>query len=265
MKTLLFLIFAQLTLLSLVASCGKTLLENSPIEGNSFLNATPAHYFQITQKVVIEVYYEPGAAPFTEERIGGLPYWNILEDNLSALFQYRSTKPLITVPKNIQQMTQIPSQNKIWWTPEDVLALNSAYKQGNTTLSEAHFYIYFLQGNSKNSNNVIAFNINGTPVIAVFKNVITQTGGPIVQRYVEQSTLVHEMGHALGLVNNGIPMKIPHQDVDHGSHTKNANCVMHWQNEGLSDLMNYVQKYISTNSTVMWGPEVLADAQAFSK
>jgi hypothetical protein len=40
---------------------------------------------------------------------------------------------------------------------------------------------------------------------------------------------------------------------------------MYWQNEGLTDLKTFVQKLIDNNSTVMWGPEVLADAQAFSK
>jgi len=265
MKMIGFLLFAQISLLALLVSCGKVILESPAPDGASFLNATPTHYFQITQRVVVEVFYEAGAEPFTGTTVNGMPYWNILEDNLKALFQYRSTKPSLVIPKLITEMTAIPSQNKTTWTPEEILALNTTYKKGNSTESEAHFYIYFLKGNAKDSNNIIAFSINGTPVIGVFKNVITSSGGPLVQKYVEQSTLVHEMGHALGLVNNGIPMKNPHQDVDHGSHTTNTNCVMYWQNEGMTNLISFVQKFISTNSTVMWGPEVLLDVQNFSK
>jgi len=258
MKTIGFLLFAQLSLLGLVVSCGKTILDTPSVEGSSFLNVTPTHYFQVTQRIVVEVYYEAGAEPFT-----GL--WNILEDNLNAIFQYRTTKPVLIIPKVIPDMTLIPEQGKSTWTPEEVLNLNASFKKGRSTESEAHFYIYFLKGNAKDSNSVIAFSIKGTPVIGVFKDVIKNSGGPIVQNYVEQSTLVHEMGHGLGLVNDGIPMKTPHLDLNHGSHTTNTNCVMYWQNEGLSHLMTYVQKYITSNSKVMWGAEVLSDAQAFSK
>ncbi|HEY1079471.1 MAG TPA: hypothetical protein VGE46_05215, partial [Bdellovibrio sp.] len=88
--------------------------------------------------------------------------------------------------------------------------------------------------------------------------------GPI-PKYVEQSTLVHEMGHALGFVNNGVTLASAHQDTAHGAHTTNPNCVMYWQNEGASDLASFVQNFITNNTTVMWGAEVLQDARNFSQ
>ena len=99
----------------------------------------------------------------------------------------------------------------------------------------------------------------------MFKDVIKATGGNFVQRYVEQSTLVHEMGHALGFVNNGIPMASPHQDTEHGAHTTNSNCVMYYLNEGASDMASFVGRFITGGDINMWGPEVLSDAEAFSK
>lgn len=253
----------------LLSSCGKTQLD-TPSDlttqiFNSFTNSKPNLYFQSSQNITVEVYYEPGAEPFTGTTKFGKPYWGILEDNLKALFQYRTMAPLISVPKELNAMTAMPAQNKTTWTADDVLHLNAKFKQASPTGSEARFYIYFLNGNASESANVIAFSVNGTPVIGVFKNVITRNGGPVVQKYVEQSTIIHELGHAIGLVNNGIPMKTPHQDEAHGNHTKNSDCVMYWQNEGSADLMNFVSKIMLTGSNVMWGTEVLEDVRLFSK
>jgi len=51
--------------------------------------------------------------------------------------------------------------------------------------------------------------------------------GPVIERAV----LVHELGHNLGLVNNGVPMQTPHQDTANGAHDANTGCVMHFSVE----------------------------------
>jgi predicted Zn-dependent protease len=254
----------------LITSCGKNPFEKTVTDAatqtlNSFAHVGAKSYFAQAASVTLEVYYEPGAAPFVGTTKFGKPYWGILEDNLKAIFQYRLSKPTLTVPKDLNGMTQLASQNKTSWTIDDVLNLYEKNHQQNSTETNARFYIYFVNGYSSDSNSVIAFSINGTPIIAVFKNVITSSGGEVVQKYVEQSTIVHELGHALGLVNNGIPMLNAHQDTAHGNHTNNSDCVMYWQNEGKSDLMNFIIKYMSTGNNVMWGPEVLDDVRNFSK
>ncbi|MEN0059089.1 MAG: hypothetical protein AAGB31_09655, partial [Bdellovibrio sp.] len=115
---------------------------------------------------------------------------------------------------------------------------------------------------------VIGVSLTGTPIIAIFKDVVQSTSGNpngAVPKFVEQSTMVHEMGHALGFVNNGVPMVTSHQDTAHGAHTTNSNCVMYWLNEGTSDLTQFVLHYINSGNTVMWGSQVLQDAQAYSQ
>lgn len=261
-KTLKFLVFVALITLF---GCGKTSMDQTRGMSASYLSSTATNYFSTSKKIVLEVYYEPGAEPFVGSTVSGMPYWKILEDNLNAIFKYRSSIPIIIVPKAIADMTAIPAQNKSKWTPDDIVNLHSTYKQSTPSDTEALFYIYFVKGVAAESTSVIAESINGTPVIGVFKDVITTTGGPIVQRYVEQSTLVHEMGHALGFVNNGVPMKTPHQDTAHGAHSTNSNCVMYWMNEGKTDMIGFVARFITTGETVMWGPEIIEDAKAFSK
>ena len=48
----------------------------------------------------------------------------------------------------------------------------------------------------------------------------------------EASILTHEMGHLLGLVDNGLPMVTPHRDPDHGRHDADDGCVMYWAYDG---------------------------------
>lgn len=243
--------------------------ENS---GTSFPNSTPANYFKSTERIIVEVYYEPGAEPYTGSTLSGLNYWQILEDNLGSIFQYRSSAPVIVVPHAISEMTAIPSQSKTEWLGTEILNLSSQHRQADPTATEAHFYLYFLKGyystGSGPNTSVIGVSLSGTPIIAIFKEVIQNAGfnpNGAVPKYVEQSTMVHEMGHALGFVNNGVPMVSNHQDSAHGAHTTNSNCVMYWANEGASDLSSFVQSYITSGSTLMWGPEVLQDAQNFSR
>lgn len=47
----------------------------------------------------------------------------------------------------------------------------------------------------------------------------------------------HELGHVIGLVNNGVSMKTPHQDEAHGAHDTSTECIMYWAYEtpGLLD------------------------------
>lgn len=45
---------------------------------------------------------------------------------------------------------------------------------------------------------------------------------------LERATLLHEVGHTIGLVNAGLPMQRPHEDADHAGHSSNARSVMYW-------------------------------------
>jgi hypothetical protein len=233
---------------------------------------TNAHYyFQQIQALNMEVYYEPTAQPYTGNTVQGRPYWGIVKENLIAIFQYRSQPPAVNVPTTLAQMTQIPAQNKSAWTNEDILALAETYRQQLPDDANGRFYIYFVRGyyndGSGPNQGVIGVHINTTPIVMIFKDVIENSGqnpnGPAA-KFMEQSTLVHELGHALGFVNLDVPMVTPHEDLNHPGHTTNSNCVMYWLNEGTSDLAQFVQQYLVSNSVVMWGPEVKADAQAVS-
>lgn len=74
-----------------------------------------------------------------------------------------------------------------------------------------------------NNSNTLGLHLTGYPFAFVFKDIILKTGGDSTsQKYVEQATIVHEIGHTIDLVNSGIPMHNDHEDLNYPHHTTNS-------------------------------------------
>lgn len=235
---------------------------------------TSQNYFKSASQLTIQVAYETGAEPYTDNvpLLGGLSLWWILEENLTSLFLGRANAPVITVPKTLPEFTELPAQGKSSWTLTDIMNLAKAHRTEISSTNHSYFWIVFLNGNFNDGANVqsgtIGLSIQGTTVLAIFKDVVKSTGNgeaAVVPKYVEQSTLVHEMGHALGLVNKGLPMIDPHEDSNHPGHCNDPDCVMYWLNEGTSDMVAFVRAMIqaASPSPVMYGAKCLKDSREF--
>lgn len=252
MKTM--IVFFLLVLIG----CGKETKKKSSVEKQ---DVSPLFK---SSRLVIKVYYEEGSEPYTDKLLG-MDLWTMFQVNVEALVQGRNIA--VNVPKSLAEMIKLTPQNKTTWSGEEIISLSETYKptiENNTT----HFQIFFVGGRSKDSPNVIGFHLSHTRVIAIFKEVINSSGtGQLgfVPRYVEQATLIHEMGHAMGLVNNGVPMTSDHQDSQHGAHCTNENCVMYYQNEGLSSLINYAKNSYAKGSTIMFDNLCLEDTKNYQK
>jgi hypothetical protein len=218
--------------------------------------------FYKASEIRVKVFYEIGAEPYISDS-HYVKYWTILEQNLTALFTGRPTEPQITVPKTLNEMTSMPASGHLKWTTSEVIQLS----QKMHPQPDESFKIFFLNGRASDGDGIIGFHINGTKIIAIFKDVIRSTGNnePMqsVPKYVEQATLVHEMGHALGLVNNGVPMQENHHDSAHGAHCTNRKCVMYWANEGASSLAQFAREVALTGSIVMFGDKCLKDTRSY--
>lgn len=55
---------------------------------------------------------------------------------------------------------------------------------------------------------------------------------------LESTVIQHEVGHLLGLVNNGTPLQTSHQDAANGAHCEVDGCLMFWQAETGEGLLN---------------------------
>lgn len=273
---------------ALASACGKK-NDSHDVTAETFGHSPydlPSSFFSnAVNQFVVEVDYEvgptptppaaatAGATPYVGTTQSGISYWSILEDNLKKATSQKTPVPTVIVPKALSEMRAIPFQNKQTWTPTEIYHLAESIRTQRSTPNQGAFFILFLAGYLDDENNpgtpntnVIGVSLSGTTIIAIFKPVVRSSGNPagLVPIYVEQSTMVHEIGHSLGLVNNGLPMATSHQDSSHGAHCTNPNCVMYWENEGIANLKSFLQQVMQPGgSTTLFGTECLDDLQNY--
>lgn len=228
-------------------------------------------FYQQMKTIQVEVAYEEGAEPFMSRFNANDDLWALTRNNLEALFSGRPEPIEVNTPLSLNEMTSIPNQNKDSYTLQDIVDYSKNLRVGTNTQTDGNIFILFLDGfyqeDDTNRTNVLGVNIVGTTITAIFKPVVTSSGGTLLSpnqhRLVEQTTIIHELGHALGLVNNGVQLTSQHHDADHGAHCTNTDCVMYFQNEGSGAMANFVQSYLGTGTTILFGPECIADCEAY--
>lgn len=212
----------------------------------------------------VHVFYEAGADPYTGYI--GVTFnqtWDITQQSFHALFQNHVGR-FVTVPTAIGQMTQVPDQMRAKWDAASLIALGNRYAPKMLESQEARLTVIFLNGLYNDDQNIMGVHFAGSPFAFVFKDVVISVGGdPITQRYVEQATVVHELSHAVGLVNNGVPMSVPHEDPAHPKHANDSGCVMFWEIETKSKILSYLAAPIASNKTNLFGPAAINDARNF--
>ncbi len=133
----------------------------------------------------------------------------------------------------------LPATNREWSSREVLEYAEDHLDQGshgNTVVT----HLLFLDGKFSDPN-VLGVAI-GHGTVALFSEVIrdvctTQNLCFSGSSSIFQAVMVHEFGHAIGLVNHGIAMKTPHEDTDHPGHSSNRNSVMYYAVE-TSDVLN---------------------------
>jgi len=209
--------------------------------------------------VHVEVDYQPGAEPYTGSRS-----WGLFQENVDALFE--GTGVTVIAPSELSEMQELAAAEQEDFTSSDLLALSEASLD---TAADDHtrvFHVLWIDGyyadDEGRQDGVLGVSIGRTGVIAMFKPVIESLGfTDVVRRFGEQATLIHEFGHAAGLVNNGVDMVDDHQDEEHGAHCDNDACVMFWANEGAGDLAEFVGRYVTSGETVLFDASCRQDVQ----
>ena len=260
-----------LLVLALVAGC-----RNSPGGGGDdepgIDSGEPTGNGQVFEPVVtrvsVEIDFESGEAPFTGPILGFGDTFDLTLANVDRLFAGKKT---LTIPTTIGEMEDIGVIADEELTVEDLLALAQQHRDQTDAAGTKTYYVLFVGGFFTDATGprqgVLGISLGTTGVIVLFKDVIQSTNIPAlpnVVRFVEQSTLIHEIAHAVGLVNNGVPLASSHQDQEHGAHCNNDDCVMYFANEGASDAAAFVQRQVLTGDSILFDDACLGDADALT-
>lgn len=118
---------------------------------------------------------------------------------------------------------------------DDILDLEDKYRDHYDDNNVAVVYILYLNGKYEDSETTLGISYKGSS-FAIFKDRIESLKIPLsVRRWVstgdfENSVVVHEGGHLLGLVNINYESERDHEDPINGSeyHCINETCVMYY-------------------------------------
>lgn len=219
------------------------------------------------QRIVVEVDYAGiDAAPYIDSLTKN--YWDIFQVNADKLFEV--SEPTIEIPDELSEMEDIGAVSNRTYPTFVIQALAGEFRDTLSSDTVASFYILFLDGlyevDGVAQDNVIGVSIGDTGVIAIFKPVIEKIGATDDSRAMgEQATLVHEFGHAVGLVNNPVPPQADHHDSEHGAHCTNEDCVMYYLNERPNELTSFVGGLLGIGAdTILFDEQCLNDIRAVS-
>lgn len=245
-----------LLLLAVAALAAGCLLPGKPVE--------PRYYFhdlvggEPYTRLVIQVDHAPGRAPSEAAK----------------------THLLMTL-QNVTRKSEIvwdvaetlDGDEKKVWDADELLATEKRLRRHAHEAPTALLHVMYPAGTYK-TGNAAGVTISGVVLgpVVVFPDVLqnvyvgTPLGGvplpnprPAVE-VLERSTLLHEAGHAMGLVNNGLPMVRHREDAEHEGHTRNERSVMYWTVETEHGLRQYLLRDGSVPDT--FDADDLADLRA---
>lgn len=183
-------------------------------------------------KLLVEIDYPAGYAPNEEAK-------NVLRSTLAEV----TGRPSGSI--QFAEEASIPAEPGRKYTFEEVAALEDKHRSRFTSGDTAVFYIAYVAGGSANDDGesrVLGAAYRGTSLVIFKGNVRESSKGGLLstnpeERCIERAVLVHEFGHAAGLVNLGTPMVRNHEDPENRGHSSNKASVMYWAVES-SDLLS---------------------------
>ncbi|MEX0647338.1 MAG: hypothetical protein WEA56_16535 [Balneolaceae bacterium] len=166
------------------------------------------------RELILEVDYMEGHEP-TQESL----------NNLQTFLEERLYKTSVT----IRQPSEIAAAGQQNYSADEVRDLEEEYRNEFSQEGTLAAYFIILDG-EYSQQNVLGIAYYNTSM-AFFGETIQNISGGIGQpsrRMIETTVMRHEIGHILGLVDNGTEMQEDHKDEGNGSHCDNDSCLMYY-------------------------------------
>lgn len=180
-------------------------------------------------KLLVEIDHPPNAAPHP-----------------GALEVLKATLREVTAKTSIEVELEasIPSEPGKKYSFSEIEALEDKHRDRRSSGDTAVLYVVYVAGGSSEDTDegkVLGAAYRGTSLVMFKGNIRANSGGgPLSgqppEEVVERAVLVHEFGHAAGLVNLGTKMQRQHEDPENPGHSSNRNSVMYWAVESSAGL-----------------------------
>lgn len=199
-------------------------------------------------KLVVEILY-----------VGELDPTSTTMDNLKGFLEARLNKP-----QGIEiVLRQIDNEGKEVYSIEDIRDIEDTHRKKFNEQGTIAVSGIFIDGEyDKNTDNgsVLGVAYRNTSFV-IFEETIREFSNRALApslATLESVVVNHELGHLLGLVNAGTTMQTDHQDIDHGRHCTEENCLMFWTAETGEGLLNM----LTGGSIPSLDPLCIADLRA---
>ena len=166
--------------------------------------------------MVVEIDYEAGYMP---------------EQSSTDLLKTR-LEQVCDKPQGIEAfLTETNFDHEGQWSASDVREKGWNEKSNNPQSDSTLYWQAIFPSGQYANDGVLGVAVDAS-TIAIFGEAVDDAEGPIFNRpsaeEIENSVLVHEFGHLLGLVNLVYQSPVEHEDEEHKGHSNNEDSVMYW-------------------------------------
>lgn len=166
-------------------------------------------------EVVIEIDYMPAHKPTQD----GL-------NSLKTFMEKRLHKQTIT----FNTPTEIPAGTQTSYTAADIRDLEEEHRDNFTDASGSTLHLYFLVVDAEfDQSNVLGIAYWNTSVAFFGPTIENISGTPPLapsEEKIESTVFRHELGHLMGLVDNGSPMQTEDHKTTGSAHCTTNGCLM---------------------------------------